>query len=253
MFEGWTSPFAAEEQKARDRAAAWDAMKNDPGTAALLAGLSMLANNNGRNSFGQLVGRAGLDTLAGVGSMEAQRRAQDLFRREQAGGILPAGEAAFSRKKAAVSALSQEEKPGPGKKGLAVPSEEKAASEARESAVKGAGRFAPQLSPSAPLPHQPAFHRAEGEAADKEEGRAAKGAFSRSVDAPHAEGPGRGEELRESLSRALIGIGVPQGRLDSPGFGKAEKEEAFRAMAARALLDALIAQKAPAVSGERKA
>lgn len=77
MFEGWTSPFAQANQQAQDRATAWDAIKNDPGTAALIAGLSMLSNNNGRNTFGQLVGRAGFDTLAGVGSMEAQRRAQE--------------------------------------------------------------------------------------------------------------------------------------------------------------------------------
>ena len=77
MFEGWTSPFAGVEQQTQDRATAWDAIKKDPGTAALIAGLSMLSNNNGRNSFGQLVGRAGFDTLAGVGSMEAQRRDQE--------------------------------------------------------------------------------------------------------------------------------------------------------------------------------
>lgn len=77
MFEGWSSPFADTEQQVRDRATAWDAIKSDPGSAALLAGLSMLSNNNGRNSFGQLVGRAGFDTLAGLGSMEAQRRAQE--------------------------------------------------------------------------------------------------------------------------------------------------------------------------------
>lgn len=77
MFEGWTSPFAEEAQKSQDRATAWDAIKADPGSAALIAGLSMLANNNGSRSFGQLVGRAGFDTLAGLGSMEAQRQAQE--------------------------------------------------------------------------------------------------------------------------------------------------------------------------------
>lgn len=77
MFEGWTSPFAQANQQAQDRATAWDAIKNDPGSAALIAGLSMLSNNNGSRSFGQLVGRAGFDTLAGLGSMEAQRRAQE--------------------------------------------------------------------------------------------------------------------------------------------------------------------------------
>ena len=83
MFEGWTSPFAGTEQQTQDRNTAWDAIKNDPGTAALIAGLSMLSNNNGRNTFGQIVGRAGFDTLAGVGSMEAQRRAQERYQQQQ--------------------------------------------------------------------------------------------------------------------------------------------------------------------------
>ena len=96
MFEGWTSPFAGTEQQTQDRNTAWDAIKNDPGTAALIAGLSMLTNNNGRNSFGQLVGRAGFDTLAGVGSMEAQRRAQERYQQQQG---LAMAEAARKRQK----------------------------------------------------------------------------------------------------------------------------------------------------------
>lgn len=96
MFEGWTSPFAVTEQQTQDRNTAWDAIKNDPGTAALIAGLSMLSNNNGRNTFGQLVGRAGFDTLAGVGSMEAQRRAQERYQQQQ---NLAMAEAARKRQK----------------------------------------------------------------------------------------------------------------------------------------------------------
>lgn len=96
MFEGWTSPFAGTEQQTQDRNTAWDAIKNDPGTAALIAGLSMLSNNNGRNSFGQLVGRAGFDTLTGVGSMEAQRRAQERYQQQQ---DLAMAEAARKRQK----------------------------------------------------------------------------------------------------------------------------------------------------------
>lgn len=83
MFEGWTSPFAQANQQAQDRATAWDAIKADPSSAALIAGLSLLSNNNWSRSFGQLVGRAGFDTLAGLGSMEAQRRAQERYQQEQ--------------------------------------------------------------------------------------------------------------------------------------------------------------------------
>ena len=83
MFEGWSSPFAEANQQTQDRNNAWNAIKNDPGTAALFAGLSMLSNNNGRRSFGQLVGRAGFDALSGLGAMEAQRRAQARYEQEQ--------------------------------------------------------------------------------------------------------------------------------------------------------------------------
>lgn len=51
----------------------------DPGALALFAGLSMLGNNTGGRTFGQLVGRAGMDALAGVGGMaagQAQRERQ---------------------------------------------------------------------------------------------------------------------------------------------------------------------------------
>lgn len=96
MFEGWTSPFAQANQQAHDRATAWDAIKADPGSAALIAGLSLLSNNNGGRSFGQLVGRAGFDTLAGVGSMESQRLAQERYQQQQ---NLAMAEAARKRQK----------------------------------------------------------------------------------------------------------------------------------------------------------
>lgn len=70
MFEGWVSPFEAENRREEDRNTAWNAVREHPDAAALMAGLSMLANNNGRNSFGNLVGRAGVDTLNGLGAME---------------------------------------------------------------------------------------------------------------------------------------------------------------------------------------
>ena len=98
MFEGWQSPFAEANRQAADRANAWEAIKGNLPALGLMAGLSMLANNNGSRSFGQLVGRAGFDTLAGVGSMEAQRRAQERYQQEQ---DLAMAEAARKRQKEA--------------------------------------------------------------------------------------------------------------------------------------------------------
>ena len=74
MFEGWKSPFAEANQQAQDRNTAWESIKGNLPMLGLVSGLSMLANNDGSRSFGQLVGRAGVDGLTAVGSMEAQRR-----------------------------------------------------------------------------------------------------------------------------------------------------------------------------------
>lgn len=56
----------------------------DPGALALFAGLSMLGNNTGGRTFGQLVGRAGMDALAGVGGMAAAQRAAERQKRQDA-------------------------------------------------------------------------------------------------------------------------------------------------------------------------
>lgn len=76
MFEGWKSPFEAENRREQDTHAAWSALRENPEAAALMAGLSMLANNNGRNTLGQLVGTAGMDALNGLTALEHQRLAR---------------------------------------------------------------------------------------------------------------------------------------------------------------------------------
>lgn len=56
----------------------------DPGALALFAGLSMLGNNTGGRTFGQLVGRAGMDALAGVGGMAAGQAQRERQKRQDA-------------------------------------------------------------------------------------------------------------------------------------------------------------------------
>ena len=104
MFEGWVSPFEAENRREEDRNTAWSAVREHPDAAALMAGLSMLANNNGRNSFGNLVGRAGVDTLNGLGAME-----QTLSRTRRSGGKDRVPEGSAEPASAAVS----DDKTGP--------------------------------------------------------------------------------------------------------------------------------------------
>ena len=45
-----------------------DVVSGNPGFLAGVTALSMLANNNGRRSFGQLLGRGGLDALSALGN-----------------------------------------------------------------------------------------------------------------------------------------------------------------------------------------
>lgn len=56
----------------------------DLGALALFAGLSMLGNNTGGRTFGQLVGRAGFDALAGAGGMAAAQAAAERQKRQDA-------------------------------------------------------------------------------------------------------------------------------------------------------------------------
>lgn len=84
MFEGWQSPFAEANRQAADRANAWEAIKGNLPALGLMAGLSMLANNNGSRSFGQLVGRAGADALGGLGNMMQAQAMQERQRRQDA-------------------------------------------------------------------------------------------------------------------------------------------------------------------------
>ena len=83
MFNGWQSPFAEANRQAADRANAWEAIKGNLPALGLMAGLSMLANNNGSRSFGQLVGRAGADALGGLGNMMQAQNAMERYRQQQ--------------------------------------------------------------------------------------------------------------------------------------------------------------------------
>lgn len=56
----------------------------DPGALALFAGLSMLGNNTGGRTFGQLVGKAGFDALSGAGGMAAAQAAAERQKRQDA-------------------------------------------------------------------------------------------------------------------------------------------------------------------------
>ena len=86
---GQESPYAEAAQDAQDRQAAFDGIKDNLPALGLIAGLSMLARNNGTRSVGQLVGMAGGDALSAYSTWKkleeakARQKMLDDERKEQ--------------------------------------------------------------------------------------------------------------------------------------------------------------------------
>ena len=77
---GQQDPYAEAEQAAQDRQTAFAGMKDNLPALGLIAGLSMLARNNGTRSVGQLIGQAGGDALNAYGTW---RKMQDIKDRQK--------------------------------------------------------------------------------------------------------------------------------------------------------------------------
>lgn len=84
---GQQDPYAEAEQAAQDRQTAFAGMKDNLPALGLIAGLSMLARNNGTRSVGQLIGQAGGDALNAYSTfqkMEEARKRQKQLDEERA-------------------------------------------------------------------------------------------------------------------------------------------------------------------------
>ena len=77
---GQQDPYAEAEQAAQDRQTAFAGMKDNLPALGLIAGLSMLARNNGSRSVGQLIGQAGGDALNAYGTW---RKMEDVKARQK--------------------------------------------------------------------------------------------------------------------------------------------------------------------------
>lgn len=73
---GQQDPYAEAEQAAQDRQTAFAGMKDNLPALGLIAGLSMLARNNGTRSVGQLMGQAGGDALNAYSTFQKMEEAQ---------------------------------------------------------------------------------------------------------------------------------------------------------------------------------
>ena len=67
---GQQDPYAEAEQAAQDRQTAFAGMRDNLPALGLIAGLSMLARNNGSRSVGQLIGQAGADALGAYSTFQ---------------------------------------------------------------------------------------------------------------------------------------------------------------------------------------
>ncbi|MBP3730713.1 MAG: hypothetical protein J6I40_04495 [Mailhella sp.] len=81
-FFGWgqESPFAQAEQRSADQQTAFQGMKDNLPALGLIAGLSMLAHNNGSRSVGQLIGQGGADALSAYGTWQ---KMQEIKKRQE--------------------------------------------------------------------------------------------------------------------------------------------------------------------------
>lgn len=77
---GQQDPYAEAEQAAQDRQTAFQGIKDNLPALGLIAGLSMLARNNGTRSVGQLIGQAGGDALNAYGTW---RKMEDVKARQK--------------------------------------------------------------------------------------------------------------------------------------------------------------------------
>jgi len=83
---GQQDPYAEAQQAAQDRQTAFAGIKDNLPALGLIAGLSMLARNNGSRSVGQLVGQAGADALNAYGTwqkLEEARQRQKMLDEER--------------------------------------------------------------------------------------------------------------------------------------------------------------------------
>ena len=91
---GQQDPYAEAEQAAQDRQTAFAGMKDNLPALGLIAGLSMLARNNGSRSVGQLIGQAGGDALNAYGTW---RKMQDIKDRQAQLDKIAAEEREYAR------------------------------------------------------------------------------------------------------------------------------------------------------------
>jgi hypothetical protein len=230
---------------------------------ALMAGLSMLGNNDGSRSVGQLIGQGGLDALAGIQARKqyeaamAQKRAEaeaNKWHMDTTNGMM-------------IDKTTGTAKPIVGWKGkpssdmeryLAMSPEDRKTWDNRELAMKLAGST--KINNNLGAGFEPAFSKKEGERASNylgslEEQYLAAGkrlADYDALDSLYDRGlkTGWSEDFKNEVAKKMAALGFDQQTLDSLGFQNIANVEAFKSLQARATMNALLDQKGVQTEGD---
>lgn len=237
----------------------------DWGQLALMGGLSILANNNGRMNNGQLIANGGLDALAGLqarkqyeAAMARQRQEAEAnkWHMDTTNGMM-------------IDKITGIARPIEGWKGkpssdmeryLSMTPEERKIWDARELAMKMAGRNVTNINNNTNIPYQSSYQKSRGESASKTldsilaAGDAAEKRLADydALDRLYAGGlkTGWGENIKNEAARILLGMGLDQETLDSLGFQNVANVEGLINLQNKAVMKSLLDQKGVQTEGD---
>lgn len=230
---------------------------------ALVGGLSMLGNNNGSRSVGQLIGQGGLDALAGFQARKQYEAAMQRQQRENEANKwhmdTTNGYMIDKTTGAATPITGWKPKPSSDmERYLAMTPEERAKWHAYKLAVANAGST--RINNNMGSGFESSFSKKEGERASKYLGQledeylaaGKKIADYDALDRLFANGlkTGATEDFKNEAAKLMMALGFTQKDLDALGFQNVANVEGFKTLQARATMNALLDQKGVQTEGD---
>ena len=241
----------------------WGFQREDFGPSLITAGLSMLANNDGRSNAVQLIGQGGLDALAGLQARKQYEAAMEKQRREAEANKwhMDTTNGYMIDKSTGAATPIAGWKPKPSsdmERYLAMTPEERAKWHAYKLAVASAGST--RINNNMGRGFESSFSKNEGERASKylgqlEDDYLAAGKKIADYDAldrlfENGLKTGVTEDFKNDVAKAIMALGFKQKDLDAWGFQNVANVEGFKSLQARATMDALLDQKGVQTEGD---
>lgn len=235
----------------------------DWGQLALMGGLSILGNNNGNRSVGQLIGQGGLDALAGLQARKQYEAAMERQRQEAEANKwhmdTTNGYMIDKTTGAATPIAGWKPKPNSDmERYLAMTPEERAQWHAYKLAVANAGST--RINNNMGRGFESSFSKNEGERASKYLGQleddyiaaGKKIADYDALDRLFADGLKTGvtEDFKNNVAKGMMALGFTQDDLKALGFQNVASVEGFKSLQARATMNALLDQKGVQTEGD---